>query len=197
VAEGAAAPESADRVAQILAESARLFATTGYKGTSMRDIAAACGISKSLLYHHFTDKDDIYARIALSTTRDLHAFVLARIPQGAPAVEQVRAYMLATADFFQHPRWAWLAAAATWHDPEPHRQQERMLWRDRYETLLRDLLAEAQAQGALREVDIPLAGRLILSALNWMHRWYRPEKGLSAPQVAEAYFDMILKGLRK
>lgn len=34
----------------------------------MRDIAEACGISKSLLYHHFTDKDEIYARIALGST---------------------------------------------------------------------------------------------------------------------------------
>jgi len=53
---------------QILTHSARLFATKGYDRPSMRDIAEACGISKSLLFHHFTDKDEIYARIALGST---------------------------------------------------------------------------------------------------------------------------------
>ena len=47
--------EAGDRMGQILTESARLFAKNGYDGTSMRDIAEACGISKSLLYLHFTD----------------------------------------------------------------------------------------------------------------------------------------------
>src|SRR6266705_52045 len=45
--------ESSDRVLQILDEAARIFASKGYEGASMRDIAVACGISKSLLYHHF------------------------------------------------------------------------------------------------------------------------------------------------
>jgi hypothetical protein len=46
-------------------------------------------------------------------------------------------------------------------------------------------------------VDVPLAGRLVLSALNWMHRWYKPEKDLAAPEIAEAYFDMIFNGLKR
>ena len=70
------------------------------------------------------------------------------------------------------------------------------MWRDRYENLLRSLIQEAIEAGELRPLDVPLAGRLILSALNWMHRWYRPEKGMSAPQIADAYFDMILNGLK-
>ena len=57
----AEASDSSDRMLQILTESARLFANNGYDGTSMRDIAEACGISKSLLYHHFTDKDALAA----------------------------------------------------------------------------------------------------------------------------------------
>ena len=46
-------------------------------------------------------------------------------------------------------------------------------------------------------MDVPLAGRLVLSALNWMHRWYKPEKGLPASEIAEAYFDMIFNGLKR
>ncbi len=196
-AEAAAAPEPSERILQILTESARLFATTGYDGTSMRDIAAACGISKSLLYHHFADKDEIFARIALGSTRELCEFVTARIPADAAPAQRVRGFMLATAEYFHRYRWAWLASTSSfWNDPEARRQKERMMWRDRYEGLLRQLIQEAIDAGDMRAMDVPTAGRLILSALNWMHRWYQPGKGLDAMQIADSYFDLLFGGLQ-
>lgn len=187
-----------ERILQILSESARLFAASGYDGTSMRDIAEACGISKSLLYHHFADKDEIFARIALGSTRELYRFVFDRLPEGAASSERVRAFMTATGEYFQRHRWAWLASTgAFWSDPERRRRQERLMWRDRYEGLIRALIQEAIEAGEFRPLDVPLAGRLVLSALNWMHRWDRPEKGMAPPQIADACFDMIFNGFRR
>jgi TetR/AcrR family transcriptional regulator, cholesterol catabolism regulator len=190
--------DTAERVLQILSTAARLFATSGYDGTSMRDIADACGISKSLLYHHFADKDEIFARIALGSTRELYHFVHDRLPGGAAPSERIRAFMAATGEYFQRYRWAWIASTgAFWNDPQQRRQKERLMWRDRYEGLIRTLIQEAIDAGEIRPVDVPLAGRLVLSALNWMHRWYKPEKDLAASEIAEAYFDMIFNGLKR
>ncbi len=189
--------DSTERMLQILSESARLFATNGYDGTSMRDIAEACGISKSLLYHHFTDKDEIYARIALGSTQRLYEYVFDRLPEDGTAAERVRAFMTATGEYFQRHRWNWMAStAAFWSDPELRRHKERMMWRDRYEGLIRKLIQDAIDAGAFRPMDVPLAGRLVLSSLNWMHRWYRPDKGMTPAQIADAYYDMIFNGLK-
>ena len=191
------ASESSDRMLQILSESARLFATTGYDGTSMRDIAEACGISKSLLYHHFTDKDEIYARIALGSTQRLFEFVQDRLPENGSPTERVRAFMTATGDYFQRYRSNCIAStAAFWSDPELRRHKERMMWRDRYEGLIRTLIQDAIDAGDFRAVDVPLTGRLVLSSLNWMHRWYRPEKGMTPAQIADAYYDLIFNGVK-
>jgi len=191
------ATDTTDRMLQILSESARLFALKGYDGTSMRDIAEACGISKSLLYHHFTDKDEIYARIALGSTQRLYEFVLDRLPEDGSPPERVRAFMTATADYFQRYRSNWIAStAAFWSDPELRRHKERMMWRDRYEGLIRRLIQDAIDSGDCRPVDVPLAGRLVLSSLNWMHRWYKPDKGLTPAQIADSYFDLIFNGLK-
>ncbi|WP_200306278.1 TetR/AcrR family transcriptional regulator [Paracraurococcus ruber] len=190
--------EATERVLQILSTSARLFATTGYDGTSMRDIAQACNISKSLLYHHFADKDEIFARITLGSTRELVQFVEGRLPEGAAPSVRIRAFMAATGEYFQRYRWAWIASTtAFWNDPQQRRQTERMLWRDRYEGLIRRLIEEAIEVGEIRPLDVPLAGRLVLSALNWMHRWHKQDQGMPAPEVAEAYFDMIFHGLKR
>lgn len=45
---------------EILELSAALFAKHGYDGVSMRDVAAAVGLTQAALYYHFADKDELY-----------------------------------------------------------------------------------------------------------------------------------------
>ena len=44
---------------EILGLSVPLFATVGFDGVSMRDIAAAVGVTPAALYHHFSDKTQL------------------------------------------------------------------------------------------------------------------------------------------
>jgi AcrR family transcriptional regulator len=188
--------DGSDRVAQILSEAERIFARKGYEGASMRDIAVACGISKALLYHHFANKEEIYSLVTVGSTDELYLFVRDRIPSGPPSA-RIRAFMVATAEYFRRYRWAWIASTtAFWNDPARHRQKERMTRRDRYENFLRGLIEEAIEAGEIRKLDVPMAGRMILSSLNWMHRWYNPNKSLTPEQIADVYFDLVFNGLR-
>lgn len=51
------APE--ERQAQIVDAAAKLFAEKGFDGTSIDDIAEACGVAPGLIYHYFDSKTDI------------------------------------------------------------------------------------------------------------------------------------------
>ncbi len=44
---------------KILEEALKLFAKSGYKGTSMNEIAAQIGVSKAALYKHYSSKQEI------------------------------------------------------------------------------------------------------------------------------------------
>ena len=44
---------------RILDEALKLFAQSGYMGTSMNDIAASLGVTKAALYKHYTSKQEI------------------------------------------------------------------------------------------------------------------------------------------
>lgn len=55
-------PASALR-GQILETALDLFATRGYKGTSLHDIATVVGCSKASLLYHFTSKDAILTEL--------------------------------------------------------------------------------------------------------------------------------------
>jgi TetR/AcrR family transcriptional regulator len=43
----------------ILDRSAKLFAKNGYDRTSMAEVAAACRVSKALLYHYYVSKEEL------------------------------------------------------------------------------------------------------------------------------------------
>jgi AcrR family transcriptional regulator len=45
---------------QILEAALRLFSHQGYRGTSIRDIASAAGVSTGNLYHQFPDKESLF-----------------------------------------------------------------------------------------------------------------------------------------
>lgn len=53
----------AERRDAILRGAAEAFARAGYAATSMEDIAAASGITKLIVYRHFTSKEELYRAV--------------------------------------------------------------------------------------------------------------------------------------
>lgn len=60
-----------ERRRQLLAVALSLFAARGYDATTMDDIADAAGVTKPLLYQHFTSKRGLYVELVDSVTEDL------------------------------------------------------------------------------------------------------------------------------
>lgn len=56
-------PQRRDRREDILKASLHLFATKGFHGTSMRDIAREADITEGLIYHYFAGKRDLFRAI--------------------------------------------------------------------------------------------------------------------------------------
>jgi AcrR family transcriptional regulator len=51
--------QAEERRLQILETALSVFASNGFKGTSIKDIAEAAGISQGLMYHYFSSKEDL------------------------------------------------------------------------------------------------------------------------------------------
>lgn len=72
-----------ERRAAILKAAAEAFADKGFAGTSMEDVAAAAGITKLIVYRHFSSKEALYeAVLERVSTRLAEEFVahLGRTP---------------------------------------------------------------------------------------------------------------------
>ncbi|WP_272976368.1 TetR/AcrR family transcriptional regulator [Deinococcus geothermalis] len=74
--------------ARILTEAARLFVASGYHGVSMREVAAAVGVTKPALYHHYADKEALFLAMLEGTLAGL-----ARLVEHAQAQAGVRAQL--------------------------------------------------------------------------------------------------------
>jgi AcrR family transcriptional regulator len=63
----------AQRQATILQGAATAFATKGFAGTGMEEVAAASGITKEIVYRHFASKEELYRAVLDATVQALQA----------------------------------------------------------------------------------------------------------------------------
>lgn len=56
---------------QLFAVALELFAQRGYRATTMDDIALAAGVTKPLVYQHFSSKRDLYQELVDSVAQEL------------------------------------------------------------------------------------------------------------------------------
>lgn len=60
---------------RILTEAGKLFVARGYHGISMREVAAAVGVTKPALYHHYADKESLFVAILTDSLGELARIV--------------------------------------------------------------------------------------------------------------------------
>lgn len=190
-------PKGDRRRKELVGIACTLFATRGFDKTSLQDIADAAGLTKAAVYHHFPDKARLYEAVVVSSLAAIHAASAAETDLADTPLEKLRAFVRASARLIDEDRMNWVVGSNLfWSLDETERSPAILAARDRQERFLRELIRDAIDAGELRAVEPEMLGRLILSALNQIPRWHRPEGRLSAQDVAGRYMDMILDGVR-
>ena len=181
------------RQRDILHAALRAFRENGYHATTLDDIAEHVGVRKTALYHYFPDKEAIlYAchRESLNEIRRVmkEAMKLETATErlGYVIREHVR---VITGNLDGSPLALEVPALST------ERQAEIVAARDRYERDLRKLVEQGVESGEFRQVDSKIAAFVILGAINWIARWYRPEGALHAPELGTEFVDHLMGGL--
>jgi hypothetical protein len=77
----------------------------------------------------------------------------------------------------------------------PERQRELMAARDAYERAVRRIIVRGIRAREFRRQDPKVAVFVILGAINWIARWYRPEGALHAPELGEQFAEHLVRGM--
>jgi AcrR family transcriptional regulator len=84
---------------EIRSTALRLFATLGYRATSMRAIGAELGLSATALYRYFTNKEDLLAQIRSEGFDDLRRQLNAVRTCNAPVTDKIGLALRTYLDF--------------------------------------------------------------------------------------------------
>ncbi|MFJ3465704.1 TetR/AcrR family transcriptional regulator [Achromobacter spanius] len=181
---------------RILEEAAKLFARSGYDGSSISDLAGAIGVSKAAIYHYYPTKQDIYDAIILEVLEGLTHTVGRDVAGAEGGAARLRAFMVGHARYFEQHHAQFVTMLIGYSGMALSERDDAARLRDNYEKQLREVIAQGVADGAFRALDVAATGRAVLSMLNWMVRWYKPGQGDSAESIADGYFDLLVGGMR-
>ena len=187
---------SSDRAAGILGVAAALFREKGYAATTTREIAARLGIKNASLYHHFGSKEDILYRICIDSLVRVESAVREAIEVEGPAEVQVKRLIAAHVVTMLADHDLNSTMLLELRSLSPGRRADVVALRDRYELVVRGVIAEAQQRGYARG-DIPpqYISMVLFGALNWLMVWYREDGELSADGLAKLIATLFEEGI--
>lgn len=82
-----------DAVDRILAAAAQLFADKGFDAVSMNAVAAAAGVSKANVFHHFTSKQALYLAVLKTACSESTAALDEMRSTSGPFAERLRFFI--------------------------------------------------------------------------------------------------------
>jgi AcrR family transcriptional regulator len=186
-----------DKKTGILDAAAVLFAQEGYANVKMQDIAKACGVSKSMLYHYFTKKEDVlFAIMKEQIESHLHA-AEAVVALPSPAEERLREFV---AMWMRRASEARARITVLMYERKflSKRQQaavdevaRRLI--DRVSALVAEVNPALKRMGPAHPRTYTL---LLFGLLNWTEVWFRSTGPIGAEEMASMIHHLFLDGLR-
>jgi TetR/AcrR family transcriptional regulator, cholesterol catabolism regulator len=172
-----------------------LFSSRGYAATSMRDIAKALDLQGGSLYAHIPSKEAVLAAIVEEAAEAFHAAVRPVAERGGSAAGRLREMVAAHIRVVTGGRERAKVFLFEWTFLGEERRRAVTRSRAAYQGYFERVVAEGVATGELGPVDPRLAAVFILSAMNAMAYWYRPDGPLGPDELAAHYAELFLGGL--
>jgi len=177
--------------------AARLFARAGFAETSVSDLASACDISKSLMYHYYASKEDILYAVMASHIDQLEAEldeVAAR--DAGPAAFAPKAFAAVIRTFLRS-----YAGAADRQkvllnelDNLPADKRKIVVGKQRHIIeVMQQLVVGAFPELGRDPVRARAQTMLIFGMINWTHTWLNPGGPLSVSDIADMVLALVLR----
>jgi len=181
------------RRAQLLQVAEEVFTRLGYQGTAIDDIASAAGVTRTLIYKYFADKDEIYLECIRAAQHELdEAFVAAAAAESTPE-DQLRAGVLAYFTFVRDSgqRWAILFGGGSAVAGAVANEVSDL----RYETAEKTAGLVRAAAPHLDGDEASAYAHVISGACEQLAKWWRRHPKTSTETVARHCMTAIWAGL--
>ena len=182
---------------RLLVAGRRLFESQGYAATGREEIAAAAGVTRGALQHHFGDKRSLFRAVYESVEAELvAATALAAMAAGDDPVDQLRDGCRAYLDAVLDPA---LQRVCALDGPAVLGPAELGAITDRYALgLVRQAVESAIASGAIEPTPPEPLARMLLAAVMAAAQYVATAEDPRRARVeAGRTVDALLDGLRR
>lgn len=181
----------------VLQTAAKLFLETGYRQTSMRQLAARLNITKPALYYYFRTKEELLIECYRAGIESIEGALKGALDCEGNGLQKVRAYIHAYATAIVTYDFGRCVAALDDSElSDQTRRQVRTLKR-RIDAAIRGYVEEGIADGSITTCNAKMASFAMAGAVNWIGTWYRPTGSLSPQEVADEFTNILTSGLER
>ncbi len=191
-----------ERRERILDAAAQVFADRGYEPATLDEIAEAAGISKPVIYDHFSSKKELHVSLIESHGEALIMFMAERVGKAETPVDALAAGLGALLEFVERDPYAWrlLFQEPSATDPEiveAHRENQQnttaaiagFAAEQPFETLPDDPLG--------REVILELIAQMVKMSGAGVVTWWYEHREVGREQLLEVMMSTLWIGLER
>lgn len=190
--------QHAAKRAAILSEAAKLFNSKGARTTTLADVAATLGLTKTSLYYYVKTKEDLIYQCYTATLEGVLS-TLSEIEQAhSSASDRIRAYINAHFDAIRLAKEGRGHHVAALLEIASLKEQRRTEIEQGYIAMfkkLREFIQQGIDAGEFRPVRTTTSTRALIGALDWSFYWLEPVPNEEIPALAEAAASIILSGV--
>jgi AcrR family transcriptional regulator len=179
---------------RILRVATELFATKGYHGTGVAEIGDRAGIKRAALYYHIGSKDELLYDVVRAHVEQSLAGEEAIAASDLDHVEKLRQLARHHVRTIVEHRQAVAIILRDVGALSPERRAQVRAMQGRVEAIWQQLVEEGVEAGTFRSADHVVV-RGILSILNMVFSWYKPDGPLTPDDVADRYSELLLNGM--
>lgn len=183
--------ETSETARKVLDAAAELFATKGFEATSVRDIAAATGMTMSNIYYYYQSKEGLLVAVLEKFWRHMYEGLHGVIESDLPPLERFRLLVKTHLRLVleEYRNRAKIAVV------EERLRVSKQLHREALD-MYRKELENLQSFGYIdKGQNVTLVAFYILGGIIWHLRWYRSSGQFSLDQITENYANFVLGGI--
>jgi TetR/AcrR family transcriptional regulator, cholesterol catabolism regulator len=179
----------------IRTEAARLFATQGYAGTSLRDVASKVGIKVGSLYNHISSKQELLFSVMGHTMDDLEAAMEEAVASREDTLGKLTAFVELHIRFHAERAQEVFIGNSELRSLDETSRREITEKRKRYRSQLEGLILQAGEERSAEIVNAKLHAYSIVAMGTHVAGWYRPDGPMSLDEIVSSYTTITLRSL--
>jgi AcrR family transcriptional regulator len=187
---------AADRREAILDAARSAFAERGFHETSLDSVAERAGVSKALLYEHFSSKRELYVSMLEMHVHELVERISGAVAGAEPGEPRMRAGLEAFFGFVEERRGAWRIMFRNSSDPDASIRLDRL--RDEVAAAIVQLMSEEAAAKGLDFPKMPqvveMIAQQLVGAMQSLADWWDLHRDVPRDDVLQVAMDFSWMG---